>query len=51
MSAFDYSDSYFAKAFSHSEIGGFIEKPIALSELRKLVLDHTHNNNTISCPN
>jgi CheY-like chemotaxis protein len=50
ISAFEYSDSYFAEAFSHSEIERFIEKPIALSELRKLVLDHTHNNNNISCP-
>lgn len=42
------------RPFSHSEIERFIEKPIALSELRKLVLDHTHNNNNnnnISCPN
>jgi len=40
MSAFQYSDSYFTKAFSHSEIEGFIEKPISLKELNKLVLNH-----------
>ena len=40
MSAFKYSDSYFTKAFTHSEIEGFIEKPISLSELNKIVLDH-----------
>ena len=40
MIAFEYSDSYFTKAFTHSEIEGFIEKPISLTELNKIVLDH-----------
>jgi len=42
MSAFEYSDSYFTKAFTHSEIDGFIEKPISLNELRKIVLGYTN---------
>ncbi|HEY7573058.1 MAG TPA: response regulator [Nitrososphaeraceae archaeon] len=43
MSAFEYSDSYFTKAFTHSEIEGFIEKPISLNELNKIVLGYTNH--------
>jgi two-component SAPR family response regulator len=43
MSAFEYSDSYFTMAFTQSEIEGFIEKPVSLNELNKIVLGYTNH--------
>jgi len=44
MSAFKYNSRYFARNLSHLKIAGFIEKPVSMSELRKVVVTVLNNN-------
>jgi response regulator RpfG family c-di-GMP phosphodiesterase len=50
-SAFEYNSRYFARNFSYLDIGGFIEKPISIDELRKVVLTVLNNNSLEHGPN
>ena len=43
MSAFEYNDQYFANTFSHSDIDGFVEKPISMHRLQTTILEILNN--------